>query len=520
MSMIKSTITNAADITILTLIDNTYRTIRGNNSIAACVVEAPKGPVGRVLNVHGENWRDILGKPFHAREGIKSEGLRHLNEAAEACESVQVVRVVAEDAEFPSIGFNSTGAAEPITKSSHKYGTTVESDTGVAITVYPKDGDPSTKRKISITNVDTEKERITLEVTEQDSLGADQLVERLTFSFDPDAVDDMGAPAYVESVFENFSTRLDVSVGPDASIADFAVTGPEAFEGGTNGGVPTTEDYKKAWNAFRDMRVDLNFMFAAGNYDVDVLANCIEIAEGRHAQFFFDAPAQLGNDAAVNWLSNAALQSRQANCYHGAFSFQDPFYGGRAVWGYSGAVAAARARGNANFAGNVPGVHYAAAGTKRGGINRRGARALYATDPLDKDAFYTARINPILANETGPGVVIGDDLAIHFQENYSRFGWVNSITNYIVHRFMQAAAFAKFEPDGLTRDILTDLTTEMMEELVTAGALVRPRDDANGGNRPYVIKVEQVEIDLWKVTWEVCPTGAARRIAGQPKLIK
>ena len=519
MSMIKSTITNAADITILKLIDNTYRTIRGNNSIAACVVEAPKGPVGRVLNVHGENWRDILGKPFHPREGTKSEGLRHLNEAAEQCESVQVVRVVAEDAMFPTITFNSTGATEAITKDAHTYGTAVVADTGVALTVFPKDGDPSTKRKLNIANVDTEKERVTLEVIEPDTLGQEEVVERLTFSFDPDAVDDMGAPAYVESVFENFSTRLDVAVGPDASIADFTVsTAPEAFEGGTNGGVPTTDDYKKAWDAYRDMRVDLNFMFAAGNYDVDVLANCLEIAEGRHAQFFFDAPPQLGNDAAMQWLNDAALQSRQANCYHGAFSFQDPFYGGRTVWGYSGAVAAARARGNGNFSGNVPGIHYAAAGIKRGTINRRGARALYA-DALDKDAFYDARINPILANETGPGVIIGDDLAIHFEENYSRFGWVNSITNYIVHRFIQAATYAKFEPDGLTREILTDLTTEMMDELVTAGALVPPRDPS-GGSSPYIVKVEQVEIDLWKVTWEVCPTGAARRIAGQPKLIK
>lgn len=518
MSMIKNTITNAADITILKLIDNTFKTGGGPVSIAACVVEAPKGPVGRAVFVTDQNWRSVFGKPYHPREGVKAEGLRHLGEATKDCQGVQVVRVLADDALFPSLTFTDTGTT---TADQHAYGTDISVDTGVLMTVFPKDGDPSVKRKINIAKVDAEKERVTLELLEPDAEGTDQVVESLTFGFDPDDVDDMGAPAYIEAVFENQSTRLDVAVNGGVSVADFTESAsPVAFEGGTNGSTPTTEDYVKAWNTFRDMRVNLNFMFAAGNYDPVVLGNAIEIANGRHAQFFFDAPAYLRNDAAIQWLADAGLQTRQANCYHGAYSFTDPYYGGRAVWGYSGAVAASRARGNAIFAGNVPGIHYAAAGTKRGIVNRRGAKPLYGNDPLNKDALYEARLNPILANETGPGVVIGDDLAIHFQENYSRFGWVNSITNYIVHRFLEAASAAKFEPDGLTREILTDLTTEIMEELVTARVLVKPRNPDVDGDSPYIVTVEQLEIDLWKVTWEICPTGAARRIAGQPKLIK
>lgn len=524
MSMIKNTITNAADITVLKLIDNTYKTGGGPVGIGACVLESPKGPVGRAMFLTDDTWQDTLGKPWHPREGVKAEGLRHLADATKQCQGVQVVRVLAEDAVFPSISFMDDGTT---TTDTHAYGTSISVGAGVMMTVFPKDGDPSTKRKLHIASIDTDAQRMTLELLEADSNGDDQAVERLTFGFDPDDVDDMGVTAYIEAVFENQSTRLDVAVNSDTTVAAFAAipapvdpTTPVTFEGGTNGGTPTTTDYINAWSTFRDMRIDANFLFAAGNYDPEVIGNMVEIADGRHVQFFFDVPPSLRNDAAIQWLKDAGLESRQGSCYHGAYSFSDPFYGGRAVWGYSGAAAASRALSNAIFTGNVPGIHYAIAGVKRGVVNRRGAKPLFGSDPLNKDAFYKARINPILANETGSGVIIGDDMTIHFKENYSRFGWVNSITNYIVHRFLQAASVAKFEPDGLTKDILTDLTTEIMEELVTAGALVKPRNPEVDGDSPYIITVKQLKIDLWQVTWEICPTGAARRIAGQPKLIK
>ena len=516
--MIKNTITNAADITILRLIDNTYKTGGGPVSIAACVLQAPKGPPFRPVFVTDRTWKGIYGKPWHPREGGKAEGLRHLSEAARDCQGVQVVRVVAEDARFPSLAFLDD---KDIVKDEHAYGTTLTAGAGVSLILYSKDGDPSENRKVKITAVNTVTERITLQVLETDAEGKDQVVEVLPFSFDPDAVDDMGVPAYIESVFEARSSRLGCVVGDEVELSHFEVmTNAVTFEGGTNGGEPTTLDYIRAWDIYRDLRIDLNCMFAAGNYDPAVLGNLAQIADGRHAQFFFDAPPSLRNDAAITWLNAAAIQSRQASCFHGAFSFTDPWYGGRAVWGYSGSAAAARARGNAIFAGNVPGVHYSLAGIRRGIVDRRGAKPLFGDDPLNKDAFYTARINPIIANETGVGVIIGDDLTLSYHENYSRFGWITSITNYIVHRFVQAATYAKFEPDGLTYDRLFELTTEIMEEMVTAGALVPPRNPDVDGDEPFVVTVEQLEIDLWKVTWEICPTGAARRIVGQPKLIK
>lgn len=121
---------------------------------------------------------------------------------------------------------------------------------------------------------------------------------------------------------------------------------------------------------------------------------------------------------------------------------------------------------------------------------------------------------------TSGGCGADDDITHWFKTNYLRFGWINDVLDYIDHRFLEAAQQAKFEPDGITAEILMDLTTAIMEDLVTSGALVKPRQPERDGTNPYIITIEQLEIDLWKVTWEVCITGAARRIVGQPKLIR
>ena len=151
-------------------------------------------------------------------------------------------------------------------------------------------------------------------------------------------------------------------------------------------------------------------------------------------------------------------------------------------------------------------------------MKRTGMVPLFPDDVLGRDALYTARINPIVASDNG-GAVCDDALSLYYKENYERFIWVNQILNYIDHRFVQAAAAMKFEPDGLTYNINAELTTDILEDLVTSGALVTPRDP-DYGTKPYILTIEQLEIDLWQVTWEICPTGAARRIAGQPKLIR
>ena len=108
----------------------------------------------------------------------------------------------------------------------------------------------------------------------------------------------------------------------------------------------------------------------------------------------------------------------------------------------------------------------------------------------------------------------------HYESNYLRFGWINDVLDYIDHRFLEAASQVKFEPDGLTQEALYEQTKTIMDELVISGGLVPPRDLENDGTSPYIVTVTQVEIDLWQVEWAVCITGSARRIAGQPRLIR
>jgi hypothetical protein len=292
-----------------------------------------------------------------------------------------------------------------------------------------------------------------------------------------------------------------------------------AFAGGTNGADPETDEWIAAWDLFRNETYLCNLMFAAGVYDADVLANCIDIADERHCSFFFDVSPNLQSEQAIAWIKGTGLESRQAAVYYNPFAANDRWYGGKTVWGASGAAANACSKGDANMTGAIPGIHYAPAGIHRGKLERTGVKGIYPDDVINRDDFYDARINPIVASDAGGGAMIDDCLTIHYKQNYSRFIWVNRIANYIDHRFVEGAAYMKFEPDGLTKQGLTRLTKAILDQLVVSGALVTPRDPADGSN-PYVLVVKQEEIDLWLVTWDFCPTGAARRIAGQPRLIK
>ena len=245
-----------------------------------------------------------------------------------------------------------------------------------------------------------------------------------------------------------------------------------------------------------------------------------DVADERHIAFFYDVPPALKSAEAIAWDAEMGLKSRHARAYYAPYAANDQWRGGKTVWGVSGAMAAAKARCNKIVTvGSTPGVHYAPAGEKRANLTRTGLTALFPDDRINRDALYDGRINPILPVASG-GCAADDDLTHIFQTNYIRFGWINDVLDYIDHRFYEGAQQVKFEPDGLTRTGLMDMTTAIMEELVTSGALVTPRDPVQDGSAPYIITVEQLEIDLWKVTWAICITGAARRIAGQPKLIR
>ena len=615
----KNIITNAADITVLGLIDQTYKTGGGPTAIGGTVIQSPKGPVGEITQVT-DDWQDIFGTPYPAKVGAKMEGLRHLNDAAAECAYVNVVRVVASDAQFPSIavkqvqdkgawadeteyslndivtvadgqlicttahtsetpaptvaspGTNWAAYTSSMVTAAHTFGSTLALGTGFMLQVWPIDGDDSTNRSFEIEKILNHKgawvteteylvndvatisgaeyvcrnahtsdaeptpatdanwraltardKRFTINFYDKTVAGDEYLLETYEVGILETDVDDMGRPAFIESVLEQQSDIFRCDLGISLTWAAIQDSLGEAtkttFTGGTAGGDPTSQDYIDAWDVFRNENIPVFLLFAAGNYDESVLANCIDIASDRHISFFFDVPYYLDSDAAETWIRETSLSGRQAATYYCPYAATDRWYGGKTGWGVSGAVAAACAKGDANFTGSTPGIHYAPAGAKRATLARTGVKAIFPSDAINRDDFYSARINPVISGDNG-GLVIDDSLALHYEQNYSRFVWVNRIANYIDHRFVELAQQFKHEPDGITYRGLTRGIKAILDELVTSEALSKPREPEYDGDSPYIFTVTQQEIDLWLVDWSFCPTGSARRIAGQPRLIK
>ncbi len=741
----KTEITNTAEISILPLIDNTYKTGGGPFSVGATVVRAPRGPVGKILAITDRNRERIFGKPWPNGVGQHMEGLRHLADACKECSVIYAARVVAEDAKFPHmamiditdkgawdgtlgdtyaendviempdesqlicvvdefeneelmpnavdrdfsdvsawenvdvatydevddltltadaeaqyctlpvlsapttvglkyrLAFTVSGlvgtwtvksfdgtqtlgeveadgaqefdfvpattggfrlvagsatasasfdnfsmievpsAASPswdafttsIETGSSAYGTSLSIGDGYIMQIWPIDGDPCENRSFEIETIldvkgtwvtateygrndvvtiadgsklvcrlphtsgatmptletmtsqwelqSAKHERFKIKFYDKTELGVEYLLESYNVGINPTDKDDMGRPAYLPTLLEQRSARFRANYNTDLawdSIADgLAACGKVAFAGGTNGTEPEDEDWIAAWDMFRDDNIYYYLMFAAGCYSAPVLANCMDIAETKHVSFFFDVNPNLNPDNALQWIYDTGLSCRQAAAYYTPFAADDQWYGGKTVWGVSGAAAAACAIGNQNYTGETPGVHYAPAGEKRGKLDRTGVVRMFPDFVIDRDSFYEARLNPVVPGRSG-GAVIDDSLALHYEANYSRFIWVNRIGDYIIYRFYELATQVKHEPDGITKTRLEFGMREIMDDLVIAGAVVNPRNPDIDGNEPYIITVEQEEIDLWMVYWEFCPTGSARRIAGQPILIK
>lgn len=402
--------------------------------------------------------------------------------------------------------------------------------------IYPVDGDPSINRSIKITDIDGDKERFTIKFYDKTETGEEYLLEYWTVGVNPVDVDDMGRSAFIETLLEERSTcfRCDWNPLMDWQDVSTTLTSLQAldtnptFEGGTNGGPPTTQDWKTAWDMFKSDNIAAYLMFAAGCYDTDVLQNCCDIAELRHTMFFMDIPCTKNLSDAIAWKTNMP-SSRFAALYYCPVAASDEWYGGKSIWGASGAAVAACALGDANFSGEVPGIHYAPAGQIRARLSRTGIEFINPKDVLNRDDLYTARINPIVPGPQG-GAIIDDSLTLHSLSNYSRFIWVNRIANYIDHRFYEMACALQHEPDRITRAGLTRGMEKILGDLVISGALSQPRATFMTspyslglvsiiGNNPYVFSVEQPEIDRWLIKWEFCPTGSARRIIGQPIMI-
>ncbi|MFA0125779.1 hypothetical protein AB4400_30920, partial [Vibrio sp. 10N.261.48.A2] len=131
-----------------------------------------------------------------------------------------VVRVVADDAKYPSIALP-IAADGATAKSSHSYGTSLSLASGHWLAVYPIDGDPSIKRRMVISEIDADAKRFTLSFEEQ--ISGEWLAmqgESYVVGVDVDDIDDSGLTAYLPNVLEERSGRFRAEL---ATTVDFAV---------------------------------------------------------------------------------------------------------------------------------------------------------------------------------------------------------------------------------------------------------------------------------------------------------
>ena len=259
------TITNAAGITILEPLDNNFKTGGGPVSIGGCVVVASKGKPFVPLEIQPEStWsggktslEQILGSPL-SKKAYGMEGLRQLSDACKECSWVNAVRVVSTKGyRYPSLAFlmfrdlktawatdtsykpgdlvtdadkqwvcavahvasaaNKPGTetgewlpfSGPVETAAHRYNEEVlVGDDGFWMVFYPIDGCDCQKRTVRIEDVDTARQRFTLSIYEKDDAGYESLLEGYEVGIGEDDKDDMGRPAYIETVFETRSSHF------------------------------------------------------------------------------------------------------------------------------------------------------------------------------------------------------------------------------------------------------------------------------------------------------------------------
>ena len=253
--MLKS-VTNAPGIFIQDPIDPTDKVGGGSVSVGACVVQAPKGRPNVVLNVNASNWQDILGKPYPAKVGgTKMEGLRHLADALLDCESVNVVRVLADDALYPGLVMDDEGAVTTPTYSFPGGRPRLRCRTKYCLfgwsTATPAITGPYQSALLMQPTSGLQSRFPTWTLTEKS-----YVLESYIVGVKQTDLDDMGLSAFIETVLENNASRFRCEYNEAFTFTEFNTAAAigfataQGFEDGTDGGTPTTEDWEAAWDLF------------------------------------------------------------------------------------------------------------------------------------------------------------------------------------------------------------------------------------------------------------------------------
>ncbi len=507
----------AAGVTIAAILagDTTFAS-GGNIAIAGGLVRSKSGRPNTVLRVNAKNFQEVLGSPYH-RSHADRESMRHLWDVLKEGEA-NVVRVVSSDAKYPLINLLSTSAFD-VSASSYD---TVPSlpVTNPYLTFHVKDGADAANRKIVIeTNADNEFFNIVIVEVATDL--SEKVLKTHKVSLDIEALDDFARPAYILDVLDRDSQYIGVEVEDgiayDKAVLD-TLSGGALFVGGTDGGTPSQADYQTAADLLGNSNKYMTAILGFGLMEQTVLQSLAAYADKRLIPFYYDLAPASTYVAALATKDNDAINSFRAQAYHFPYVANDPFNAGLSIWGLSGVAFSALARGLKIVSGQVAGVHFSNAGIKRASLGRSGIEPLENTGVLDRVAFTESRINPVAFDENG-NAYIDDSLTCRPIDDYLKHGHVSRIMDEISKGFYVMANTLKHEPDGITTKRLDKGMRRLLDSFVTSGALVKPRDE-NDSDDEYTYTIEQTAFDLWTVKWSVSPTGVARRILGQPHILR
>ena len=509
---------------------------QGNRLTFAGIVTSSKGEPFEVLHINANNYHQILGRPYHPSVGPVAEPLRHVADAVLGGEGY-VVRVVPKDAKFAYLTAKSSDAKSTDTKldvkaakptkstkatfttGSQPFGTEIEAKDGEVV-FYINDGAVSNNRALEIQAADPAMfgpDMLEVIVYETDKSGFESILERHVVSLIPTALNDMGMPSYICTVLENESLVIHAKVGANAEKLD--AIAKTMFTGGCEGDIKniSSDQYDKAITVLSASLIQFTNILGLGCYDPAVIKSLIKIANDRRISAYLDLSPGLSYKDALQAKIDLAIGDERACFYHMPFSAVDPTYRCRAVWGLSGVVFTAKAKGVAKTS-PTGGWHYTPAGEERALVSRQALRQLTTAGCPDFELMYKSRINKLATNKAGY-LFIDDSLTSCVKENYLRFEQIVSVTDAVSRDFVELAKALKHNPDGVTYDGLVFGMVRILDSYIATGALVPPTYPEIDGKEPYKLAVKKTDKDMWEVTFALSITGSGRRFIAKPILI-
>ncbi|MEC6832964.1 hypothetical protein VXS06_14450 [Photobacterium toruni] len=493
----------------------------GNRLIFAGLTISSKGKPFEVLSVNSDNYKALLGKVYHPSLGKVSEPLRHISDAVKGGNGL-VVRVVPDDAKYPVLKLATVtkGKTATLATSAQPFGMSVELGESEKLAFFIEDGAVSDNRALEIKQADADMYgagMFEVLVYETDLTGFETVLEKHIVSTNPEALNDMGLPAYICTVLESQSKTIRAVIAHD--LTELPIVAKTKFVGGTEGNIKSISSgqYDKALAVLKATVTQFTHILGLGCYEPAVIKSLINIANGRRVSGFFDLDPRLSYEQAVQAKIDLSIGDERACFYHMPFSCVDPTYRCRSVWGLSGIIFTAKAKGVMKTS-PTGGWHYTPAGEERALITRQGLRQLESAGVPDYEKMYKVRINKLATNKAGY-LFVDDSLTSYVRENYLRFEQVVSVTDAVSRDFIELANALKHNPDGVTYDGLTRGMTRILESYYTSGALVTPTHPEIDGKEPYKLIVKKTDKDAWEISFALSITGSGRRFMAKPILI-